>query len=218
MSRKYVIWGGTGNYKVLKEILDNNKGVILALFDNDPDFKNPYPEVPFIGGEDQLGGWLSLNRDLVKQYHFVATMGGGHGKTRLMIYDLLLNSGLKPTNIIHSTAFVAQNADLGNGNLIFANSTVCSEARIGNCCIINTAASVDHECILEDGVTIGPGARLAGLVQVGRYADIYTGAIILPRIKIGEGAVVGAGAVVLKDVEPYSVVAGNPARIIKRRG
>lgn len=217
MAKKYVIWGGTGNYKVVKEILDNSKGVIVALFDNDPVFKNPYPDVPFIGGEDQLGIWLSENKDLITQCHFVATMGGGHGKTRLVIYNLLHNSNLKPINIIHPAAFVAQNVNMGNGNLIFANSAVCSEARIGNCCIINTAASVDHECILENGVTIGPGARLAGLVQVGRYADIYTGAIILPGVKIGEGAVVGAGAVVLKDVEPYSVVAGNPARIIKRR-
>lgn len=48
-------------------------------------------------------------------------------------------------------------------------------------------------------------------------AWICTNAIILPGITIGEGAVVGAGAVVTKDVPPYCVVAGNPARIIKER-
>ncbi|MCD6405988.1 MAG: CatB-related O-acetyltransferase [Planctomycetes bacterium] len=50
--------------------------------------------------------------------------------------------------------------------------------------------------------------------------DVYIGcnAIILPRVSvIGDGAVVGAGAIVTKDVEPFAVVAGNPARVIRYR-
>lgn len=42
-------------------------------------------------------------------------------------------------------------------------------------------------------------------------------AIVLPGVTIGEGAIVAAGAVVTKDVEPWAVVGGNPARVIKRR-
>lgn len=49
------------------------------------------------------------------------------------------------------------------------------------------------------------------------HDDAWIGAcaIILPGISVGEGAVVGAGAVVTKDVAPFTIVAGNPARIIK---
>ena len=46
---------------------------------------------------------------------------------------------------------------------------------------------------------------------------IATGAIVLPGVTIGEGAVVAAGAVVTKDVPPWTVVAGNPAKVVKRR-
>lgn len=46
---------------------------------------------------------------------------------------------------------------------------------------------------------------------------VATGAIVLPGVTIGEGAVVGAGAVVTKDVEPWTVVGGNPAKEIKKR-
>lgn len=49
------------------------------------------------------------------------------------------------------------------------------------------------------------------------YAWIATNAIILPGVTIGCGAVVGAGAVITKNVPPYSIVAGNPARIVKER-
>ena len=49
--------------------------------------------------------------------------------------------------------------------------------------------------------------------------DVWIGAraIILPRVKIGKGAIVAAGSVVTKDIPSYSIVAGNPAKIIKKR-
>ena len=46
---------------------------------------------------------------------------------------------------------------------------------------------------------------------------IASGAMILPGVTIGEGAVVTAGSVVVKDVEPWTVVGGNPAKMIKKR-
>lgn len=55
-----------------------------------------------------------------------------------------------------------------------------------------------------------------GKVIIREDAWIGAGAIILPNVTIGRGAVVGAGAVVTKNVEPYSVVVGVPAKVIKR--
>jgi acetyltransferase-like isoleucine patch superfamily enzyme len=52
---------------------------------------------------------------------------------------------------------------------------------------------------------------------VGAWADIGVNAVILPGVTIGRGAIVGAGAVVTDDVEPFSVVAGVPARFVRRR-
>ena len=60
-------------------------------------------------------------------------------------------------------------------------------------------------------------ADKGGDVIIGDRVWIAYRAIILPGVTIGEGAVVGAGSVVTKDVEPYTIVAGNPARSIKKR-
>lgn len=52
-------------------------------------------------------------------------------------------------------------------------------------------------------------------MKIGNDSWIGAGAIILNGLTIGEGAVIGAGAVVTKDVEPYTIVVGNPALKIK---
>lgn len=55
-------------------------------------------------------------------------------------------------------------------------------------------------------------------VHIGKNVWIGSNSTVLPGITIGENAVVGAGSVVTKDVPPMTVVAGNPARIIKEIG
>jgi len=91
----------------------------------------------------------------------------------------------------------------------------------------------DALIVCDDQVTIGDYAliawdavvmdtyRLPGLpprpVHIGRNAWIGFGACILPGVRIGEGAVVGARAVVGDDVPADTVVAGNPARVVRRR-
>jgi acetyltransferase-like isoleucine patch superfamily enzyme len=85
---------------------------------------------------------------------------------------------------------------------------------------------------IGNDVSIGPEATIltlghdpqsvdfadkGGEVVIGDRAWIAYRAIILPGVTIGEGAVVGAGAVVTKDVEPYTIVAGNPAVVVNKR-
>jgi virginiamycin A acetyltransferase len=68
--------------------------------------------------------------------------------------------------------------------------------------------------VLWSGVN-GPPSK--GDVIIGNDVWIGYGAMILSGVTIGDGAIVGAGAIVTKDVPPYAIVAGNPARIIRYR-
>ncbi len=60
-------------------------------------------------------------------------------------------------------------------------------------------------------------AEIGAPVVVGSYAWIASHSVILPGVTIGEGAVVAAGSVVPRDVPPYTLVGGNPARVIRER-
>lgn len=69
-----------------------------------------------------------------------------------------------------------------------------------------------------DQLKISPSKRALyskGEVRIGENCWICENACILPNVDIGDGSIIGAGAVVTKDVPPYSVVVGNPARIVK---
>jgi acetyltransferase-like isoleucine patch superfamily enzyme len=58
---------------------------------------------------------------------------------------------------------------------------------------------------------------MRGRIVLGAHAFVGTNAVVLPNVTIGEGAVVGAGALVMKDVPPWTVVVGNPARFAGKR-
>ena len=60
------------------------------------------------------------------------------------------------------------------------------------------------------------GPEMAKPIKIGNDVWVGGGVIILPGVTVGDGCTLGAGSVVTKDVEAYTVVAGNPARVIRR--
>ena len=92
--------------------------------------------------------------------------------------------------------------DARKGIYLHKNVTVAYDAIIW---------TLHHDMNSEDFHTVG------GPVEIGEYAWICSRSIILPGVKIGKGAVVASGAVVTKDVDPYTIVGGIPAKKIGER-
>ena len=82
---------------------------------------------------------------------------------------------------------------------------------VGVC--IAEEATIGENCSINQNVTIGRGAD--GFPTIGNNVQIYTGAVIIGKVKIGDGAIIGANAVVTKNVAPMTVVAGVPAKYIR---
>ena len=214
--KEMVFWGVTGQARVLRECMIGSGLKLVALFDNNDKTVSPFAGVPLCFGKKGFEDWMA-KRALDSPLGFLVAIGGDKGEDRLELQRYLESHGLTALLARHATAFVADDVMIGVGSQILARSTVCVGAVIGRGCIINTGAIVDHECRIHEGSHICPGAHLAGCVEVERCATIGTGAVILPRIRVGQGAVVGAGAVVVDDVPPYTVVCGNPARSSARK-
>ena len=113
------------------------------------------------------------------------------------------------------TSVAATTATLENGVLINALVTIGAMSRIGHFGIVNRSASVGHHVVLEPFATLGPGCILCGSSTVGSGTFIGAGAVINPKVNVGRNAIIGSGAVVVHNVPDHSVVAGNPARVLK---
>lgn len=202
-----LVWGATGQFKVLFPMIKDHQ---IVLYDENNKLQSPFPGISIEHSLEVIKEWIQKNQGS----GFVVAIGGTRGKERCEIAKFLESNGLyafKP--LLHPRAWVAETASIQSGSQILARATVCEFASIGKQCVINTNASVDHDCKIADGVHIMPGATLAGCVSVDEYASIGSGAVVLPHIRIGKSAIVGAGAVVTKDVPADSIVVGNPARI-----
>ena len=105
------------------------------------------------------------------------------------------------------------------GKRFFANFslTILDEAyvTIGDDCFIGPNVSIYTACHSTDPTERNTREEWARPVTIGHSVWIGGSATILPGVTIGDGVTIGAGSVVTHDVPPYTVVAGNPARIIK---
>lgn len=166
-------------------------------------------------GDWQVEGNLIVFRRVYARFDG-ACVAIGNNAVRLRIHRELHAAGARLVTVIHPSAVVSEYAQIGSGCAIFANAVVNPFARVGHACIVNTAASIDHDCELADGVHVSPGGRLGGNVRIGEAAWIGIGASIKQGTVIGAGAIVGAGAAVVSEVSPGATVVGVPAAPVRR--
>jgi serine O-acetyltransferase len=109
--------------------------------------------------------------------------------------------------------------------LLIFNSSVPPSTKIGKHTVfayggigvvIHARTTIGDNCIIGQGVTIGGKSKIYNVPQIGNNVYISAGSRILGDVKIGDNVVIGANAVVVKDVPSNSIVAGVPAKIIKR--
>lgn len=152
--------------------------------------------------------------------------------------SLLITSliGYIPSHTVRNTLYRLLGMKIGKGSTIYSQAEIRSPHKviIGMHTVIGNRAILDGRGGLEIGnnVNLSTGVwiwtvqhdkddpyfkSVCKKVVIKDYAWISCRTVLLPGITIGEGAVVCAGAVVTKDVEPYGVVAGVPAKMIGER-
>lgn len=127
--------------------------------------------------------------------------------------------------------------EVGDETKIGAFVEIQKNAKIGRCCKISSHTFICEGVVIEDNVFIGHGVVFTndlyphatnpdgslqteadwkiGTTLVRRGASIGSGATVLCNLSVGENAIVGAGSVVTKNVPANTIVAGNPARILR---
>jgi acetyltransferase-like isoleucine patch superfamily enzyme len=139
-------------------------------------------------------------------------------RIRLLLYKNVFGVRVGRHTSIHWRArfFQPEGVEIGRNSIIGNDCFLDGRLgiRIGN--NVNIGGHVQIYTLEHDPDSMDFGTK-GGKVVVGDRCYIATRATVLPGVVIGEGAVVAAGAVVTRDVEPYTIVGGVPARFIKER-
>ena len=210
---KIMLWGGRSKCLIIHEMIKEiyqNKAEVVGVFDR------TLKEVSFDSSIPLYSDKLGLKKLFEKSTHFVLCIGGEHGYARYMTATKLINKGLKPVNLISPYGLLDKLEYCGDGVQVMPGAIVHKFSSLGHQCILNTNSTVDHECVLGNGVHVMGSAAIAGSVTIGDFSTIGTNATILPNLKIGKNVFIGAGAVVTKNIESNMVVVGVPAKSIKK--
>jgi len=183
----------------------------VFLVDDDPALQGTtFFGYRVLGGRKQL---LEANRGEPALKGLVAI---GDNANRLSIARWLEEQGYKLVNAVHPSVHLARGVSVGANSVLMAGCVINSDAKIGNSVIVNTAATVDHDCLIGEGSHIAPGCHLCGNVVLGAATLLGAGTVVSPGVTIGANTIIGAGSVVVEDLPDNVVAVGHPAKVVKQ--
>jgi len=191
------LYGASGHGKVIRDIL-NAQGVRVDAFVDDNPQLSQVDETPVRHQSEGLSPMI---------------VSIGVNEIRKRVAERLdCRFGVA----IHPSAVVSPSAEIGEGTVVMPG-VINAGAVIGRHCIINTGASIDHECVVGDYCHVAPHASLCGQVHLGEGTLVGVGASIIPCVSVGEWSVIGAGAAVTQSLPAHCTAVGVPAKVIKNK-
>jgi len=158
---------------------------------------------------------LEYHKQKIRKYH----LDCDRRNSAIPLLDLKnINARIEPGAIIR------ERCTIGRGAVIMMGAVINIGADIGEGSMIDMNAVVGARGIIGKNAHIGAGAVIAGVLEPPSSTPVViednvligANAVVLEGVRIGKGAVVAAGSVVTRDVEPETVVAGTPAKFLKR--
>ena len=207
-SKNLVILGAGGHAISIANVA-HSAGYIVKYF------IDPYTKSSQIIGIDvlkDLGGISNLD-----DYSYGIALGDNFLRQKLYqeIIDQYPNLIFPP--LVHDSAVISIHTKVGDGTVVMPGAIVGPNSIVGKLCILNTNASIDHDCTMADYSSIAPGVITGGRVNIGLRSAVSIGAIIKHGLTIGHDVVIGANSFVNKNVQSLKLAYGSPAKYIRDR-
>lgn len=186
MSSKLAILGAGGHSKVIYDIALKNDYTNISFFDDN----NTLEYIK--GNTNQL-----LNNQNHYDSYFIAI---GDNAVRKKMKLLLSATSMANVSLIHPRANVSDNVLIEDGVCIMAGVTINAYSIIAEGSIINTNASIDHDCQIGKYNHICPGVNIAGTVKTGNNVFIGIGSNLINNISISPNTKIKAGTTVIKSL------------------
>ena len=211
MKNEIIIIGTGAQAKYALEIFNLQKQSVYGLIA----LNNEHAKLQKIYNKKVLGSIENFDKlNLNNNFRFILACSDNHKKKQIV--DKLKNYSPIYINAIHPKAIIASTSVLGEGVIVNANAIIQPYSKIGNHVMIHAGVIIEHDVIINNFVNIAPGVIITGHVIIKEYSKIFTGAIITPNITIGQNSIVAAASTVLNSFEDNLVIAGTPAKVLKK--
>lgn len=193
-------------YDIAKACIDAGADLTVKGFlDDKADALSGYDNYPPIIGPVET---YEIQPDDV----FICALGDVNYKKQYA--DIILQRGGEFISLVHPTAIIGINAQIGRGCVVGAYANLSNDTRIGDFVTMSIKAGMGHDSTIGDYSHIGGLSSIAGYVTIGVSVTMHPGCIVVPHRKIGNHSIIGTGSVVLNNVKENVTVFGNPAKRI----
>jgi UDP-perosamine 4-acetyltransferase len=198
MSKPVAVLGGGGHARVVIDVLRLMRRDIIGIID-------PRQPVDLPPGLAWIGSDLSqLQPAEVELAIGVGSIDVGSKNPRPRLFDDARRAGFTLATLIHPSAILAGDARWGEGCQIMAGCVIQPGTVLGENVLVNTRASIDHDCRIAGNVHLAPGTVLSGAVTVGDGSHLGTGANVIQGIQIGREVMVAAGCTITSNLADFT--------------
>ncbi len=212
------------SYEIIKYISDSKKKTPARVYLQGNLDKINFDDFDFYGNEksgvlfiehEQVENFLSINKSRITKHRIEVD----RRNSAIPMADLTkYNARIEPGAIVRDLVEIGDHCVIMMGAVLNIGSVIGEKTMIDMNVVVGGRAIVGKNC------HIGAGTVLAGVIEppsadpVIIEDDVLIGAnaVVLEGVRVGKGAVVAAGSIVVKDVEPMTVVAGVPAKVLKK--
>lgn len=183
---------------------------IVGFIDDNTDLKGEvFANYKVLGGREELHNYPDVK--------ILAVPGSPQNYlSRHKVIDLLKVHNNRFVTLIDPSVSIGEEVKIGYNNLIMPGVVITANVSIGNHCVILPNSVISHDSNIEDYCMIGSNVSISGSVNIKKQSYIGTGAKIINDIDIAEKTLVGLGSIVIKPTDKGDIVAGNPARLIRK--
>lgn len=211
--KNLVVIGSGGHAKVVIDIIESVKEFKIVGLCDQLRSGEKVEGYKILGKQDDLP-------ELTEKYSIDCVIVGiGDNFTRFKVTSLIKKTcpSLEFISAIHPNASIAKSVTIGKGSVITNGVIISPHSIVGESCILNTASSLDHDSVIGNFSSFGPGVRTGGLCNIGDLSALGISTTLIHTITIGEETIIGAGSIVMKDVGSFVVAYGIPAKVLRTR-
>ena len=215
---KLIIFGGSGIGMIAASVAHDLGNWEVLGFLNDAEKTGntigKFGTIPVIGKTEDYIKYLNKK----DHFFFLAYVGMQNEE---QVFQKLLSLNIpegKWATLIHPTSIIPKGfCKIGSGVLLSPLSQLSPDTEVSDNCILLPNSFLGHDSFMDKFSHLAANAVVGANVHIGKAVHIGTNATIREKIKIGDFSLIGSGSVVLKGIPENTIVAGNPARILRSK-